>query len=32
VFGLQQGQSADWQPWIWAVIVAGVGFMATFVY
>jgi EmrB/QacA subfamily drug resistance transporter len=32
VFGLQQGQSAHWQPWIWAVIVAGVGFMSTFVY
>jgi EmrB/QacA subfamily drug resistance transporter len=32
VFGLQQGQSAHWEPWIWAVIVAGVGFMATFVY
>ena len=32
VFGLQQGQSAHWAPWIWAVIVAGIGFMATFVY
>jgi len=32
VFGLQQGQSAHWAPWIWAVIVAGVGSMATFVY
>ncbi len=32
VFGLQQGQSAHWQPWIWAMIVAGVGFMATFIY
>ncbi|MGO9510540.1 MAG: MFS transporter [Mycobacterium sp.] len=32
VFGLQQGQAAHWQPWIWAVIVAGVGFMSTFVY
>src|SRR5262249_15699136 len=32
VFGLQQGQSAHWQPWIWATIVAGVGFMATFIY
>ncbi len=32
VFGLQQGQSAHWQPWIWAVIVAGVGFMSKFVY
>jgi EmrB/QacA subfamily drug resistance transporter len=32
VFGLQQGQSVHWAPWIWAVIVAGMGFMATFVY
>ncbi len=32
VFGLQQGQSAHWQPWIWAMIVAGIGFMATFIY
>jgi len=32
VFGLQQGQSAHWQPWIWAVLVAGVGFMSVFVY
>lgn len=32
VFGLQQGQSANWQPWIWAVIVGGIGFMSLFVY
>lgn len=32
VFGLQQGQSAHWQPWIWATIVAGVGFFSVFVY
>jgi MFS transporter len=32
VFGLQQGQAAQWQPWIWAMIVAGVGFMSAFVY
>ncbi len=32
VFGLQQGQSAGWAPWIWAVIVAGIGLMATFGY
>ncbi|AGC63934.1 drug-transport integral membrane protein [Mycobacterium liflandii 128FXT] len=32
VFGLQEGQAADWAPWIWAVLVAGVGFMAMFVY
>ncbi|GLC05342.1 MFS transporter [Mycobacterium kiyosense] len=32
VFGLQEGQSAHWAPWIWAVLVAGVGFMTAFVY
>ena len=32
VFGLQQGQSAHWQPWIWATIVAGAGFVSVFVY
>lgn len=32
VFALQQGQSDGWEPRIWAVIVAGVGFMAGFVY
>ncbi len=32
VFGLQEGQSADWAPWIWAVLVAGVGFMSVFIY
>ncbi|WP_197079871.1 MFS transporter [Mycobacterium haemophilum] len=32
VFGLQQGQTAHWAPWIWATLVAGVGFLATFVY
>jgi EmrB/QacA subfamily drug resistance transporter len=32
VFGLQQGQAAGWQPWIWAMIVAGVGCMSAFVY
>ncbi|MCV7411760.1 MFS transporter [Mycobacterium florentinum] len=32
VFGLQQGQSAHWQPWIWATIVAGIGFVSAFVY
>jgi EmrB/QacA subfamily drug resistance transporter len=32
VFGLQQGQSAGWQPWIWATIVAGAGFVSAFVY
>ena len=32
VFGLQQGQAEHWQPWIWAMIVAGLGFMTAFVY
>jgi EmrB/QacA subfamily drug resistance transporter len=32
VFGLQQGQTAQWEPWIWAMIVAGVGFITAFVY
>jgi EmrB/QacA subfamily drug resistance transporter len=32
VFGLQEGQSAHWQPWVWAMVVAGVGFMTTFVF
>jgi len=32
VFALQEGQSGGWAPWIWAVFVAGVGFMTGFVY
>ncbi|OBH88534.1 MFS transporter [Mycobacterium sp. E2733] len=32
VFGLQQGQAAHWEPWIWAMLVAGVGFMTVFVF
>jgi EmrB/QacA subfamily drug resistance transporter len=32
VFSLQEGQSHNWAPWIWAVLVAGVGFMTAFVY
>jgi EmrB/QacA subfamily drug resistance transporter len=32
VFGLQQGQAAGWQPWIWATIVAGAGFVSAFIY
>jgi EmrB/QacA subfamily drug resistance transporter len=32
VFGLQQGQTEHWQPWIWALIVAGIGLMTAFVY
>jgi EmrB/QacA subfamily drug resistance transporter len=32
VFGLQKGQAAHWEPWIWAMVVAGVGCMSVFVY
>ncbi|MBV8863643.1 MAG: MFS transporter [Mycobacterium sp.] len=32
VFALQEGQSEGWAPWIWAVIVAGIGFITAFVY
>jgi EmrB/QacA subfamily drug resistance transporter len=32
VFGLQEGQSHDWAPWIWAMVLAGVAAMAAFVY
>ncbi|KLO45190.1 MFS transporter [Mycobacterium nebraskense] len=32
VFGLQQGQAAHWEPWIWAMMVAGIGFMTVFVF
>jgi EmrB/QacA subfamily drug resistance transporter len=32
VFSLQEGQSSDWAPWIWAVLVAGIGLMTAFVY
>ncbi len=32
VFGLQQGQAAHWEPWIWALVVAGIGFMTVFVF
>lgn len=32
VFALQQGQPGGWAPWIWAVMVAGIGFMTGFVY
>jgi EmrB/QacA subfamily drug resistance transporter len=31
VFALQEGQSSGWAPWIWAVLVAGLGFLAVFV-
>lgn len=32
VFGLQEGQTHSWKPWVWAVIAGGIGFMAVFVY
>jgi EmrB/QacA subfamily drug resistance transporter len=32
VFALQEGQFGGWAPWIWALIVAGIGFMVAFVY
>jgi EmrB/QacA subfamily drug resistance transporter len=32
VFALQEGQSGGWAPWIWAVLVAGIGLMTAFVY
>ncbi|OHV04377.1 MFS transporter [Mycobacterium talmoniae] len=32
VFALQEGQSKHWQPWIWAVMVAGIGCMVMFGY
>src|ERR1700760_2110060 len=32
VFGLRRDQAAHWEPWIWAMIVAGIGFMTAFVY
>lgn len=32
VFALQEGQSNHWNDWIWTALVAGLGFMAAFVY
>jgi EmrB/QacA subfamily drug resistance transporter len=32
VFALQEGHSGGWAPWIWAVMVAGIGLMTAFVY
>ena len=32
VFGLQEGEMYDWAGWIWALIAAGAGFMAAFVW
>ncbi|MBY0289274.1 MAG: MFS transporter [Mycobacteriaceae bacterium] len=30
VFALQEGQSHDWEPWVWGTIAGGIGFMAAF--
>ena len=32
VFALQEGQSHQWEPWIWAVIATGVALLVAFVY
>lgn len=32
VFGLQEGQTQDWQLWIWGLVATGVGFMTAFLY
>ena len=32
VFGLQEGQTHDWAPWIWGTMAVGVVFMAMFVW
>lgn len=32
VFALQEGESQGWAPWIWALIVGGIGLLAAFVY
>jgi EmrB/QacA subfamily drug resistance transporter len=32
VFALQEGQSHDWSWWIWLLILAGLAFMAAFIY
>ncbi|HET9876148.1 MAG TPA: MFS transporter [Mycobacterium sp.] len=32
VFALQEGESKGWPPWIWALVVAGIGFLTMFVY
>ena len=32
VFALQEGQSGGWAPWIWAVLVVGIGCLAGFIY
>ncbi|WP_447707761.1 MFS transporter [Mycobacterium sp. C31M] len=32
VFALQEGQTHDWEPWIWAMIAIGLALMVVFVY
>lgn len=32
VFALQEGESQSWAPWIWALVVGGIGCLAAFVY
>lgn len=32
VFALQEGQSHEWEPWIWAVIATGAALLVAFVY
>nr|WP_255549473.1 DHA2 family efflux MFS transporter permease subunit [Corynebacterium sp. TAE3-ERU12] len=32
VFGLQQGQGADWALWVWLLIIGGIGLVAVFVW
>ena len=32
VFGLQEGQTFRWQPWVWVAIAAGTALMGLFVY
>lgn len=32
VFALQEGESQGWAPWIWALVVGGIGCLAVFVY
>src|SRR5690625_1887421 len=32
VFALQEGESQGWAPWIWALLVGGIGCLAVFVY
>ncbi|MGP3533408.1 MFS transporter [Microbacterium sp. RD1] len=32
VFGLQEGEHFDWAPWVWAMVVGGVGVLVAFVW